>query len=144
MSARTVTTLAAVALTLATLTAGCSSTQAAPTAASTSLPACRPPEPATLPDAAGSLTEADSGAFCLAVGQVLDVFLTAPANAAAGVRWRQISVGDTTVVGYGNSGILTPPVNVTPGVFDALHPGATTLSSSLPDGTAWKVTIVVK
>lgn len=131
---------------LATLTlaaAGCSSTGAPASIAASSLPACRAPEAAVLPQTAGSLSETDSGAFCLASGQVLDVFLTTPANHAPGTRWSQISTADTSVVGYGNAGVLTPPVNVTAGVFDALRRGATTLSSTLPDGTAWHVTIVV-
>jgi len=129
----------------AALTAGCSSAHTAPSAAaSASLPTCRAPEPATLPHAAGSLTEADSGAFCLAAGQILDVFLTAPASAPAGTRWGDIRVTDTSVIGYGNNGVLTPPVNVTAGVFVGAHRGATTLSSTLPGGTTWHVTIVVQ
>lgn len=128
----------------AALTAGCTSAHAAPSAASTSLPPCRPPEAATLPHTAGSLTEADSGSYCLAVGQVLDVFLTAPAGAPAGSRWGQIRAADTSVLGYGNSGVLTPPVDVTAGVFVGAHRGVTTLSSSLPGGTAWHVTLVVQ
>lgn len=75
---------------------------------------------------------------------MLDVFLTVPSNAAPGTRWAQIKIDNTSVVGYGNSGVLTPPVGVTPGVFIGAHPGATTLSSTLPNGTAWKVTLVVK
>ncbi|MBS2961450.1 hypothetical protein KGA66_00230 [Actinocrinis puniceicyclus] len=109
-----------------------------------SAPSCKAPEAPTLPHAAGSLSESDSGSFCLAPGQILDVFLTAPANAAAGTRWARIAVGDSAVVGYGNSGVFTPPVNVTPGVFVGAHPGSTTLASSLPDGTKWQVTIVVR
>lgn len=128
----------------AALTAGCSSAHTAPSAAPASTPACRPPEPASLPHAAGSLTEADSGAFCLAAGQVLDVFLTTPDSAPAGSRWSDIRATDTSVIGYGNNGVLTPPVNVTAGVFVGVHQGVTTLSSTLPSGTAWHVTIVVQ
>lgn len=128
----------------AALTAGCSSAHTAPSAATVSVPACHSPEPATLPHAAGSLTEADSGAFCLAAGQILDVFLTAPASAPAGTRWSDIRVTDTAVIGYGNNGVLTPPVNVTAGVFVGAHHGVTTLSSTLPSGTTWHVTIVVQ
>ncbi|HEU5357184.1 MAG TPA: hypothetical protein VFU65_22120 [Actinocrinis sp.] len=108
------------------------------------MPTCRAPEAATLPHAAGSLTEADSGAYCLAPGQILDVFLTTPAGTPAGTRWGQIRVADTSVIGYGNNGVLTTPVNVTAGVFVGMHPGVTTLSSTLPSGTAWHVTIVVR
>ncbi|HXR72446.1 hypothetical protein [Actinocrinis sp.] len=127
------------------LTAGCTSSSAhAAPAAPKSLPTCRAPEPATLPHAAGSLTEADTGAFCLAAGQLLDVFLTAPAGTPAGSRWGQIRVADTSVIGYGNNGVLTPPVNVTAGVFVGAHHGSTTLSSQLPNGTTWHVTLVVQ
>lgn len=131
---------------MATLSAGCTATaaHAAPTGGPASLPTCRAPEPATLPHAAGSLTEADSGAFCLSAGQILDVFLTTPAGTPAGSRWSEIRVTDTSVIGYGNNGVLTPPVNVTAGVFVGMHRGATTLSSQLPNGTAWHVTLVVQ
>jgi hypothetical protein len=143
MRARAPLTTALMAAAL--LAAGCSSTATTPQAQpATSTPACRAPEPATLPHAMGSLTEADSGAFCLSVGQTLDVFLTVPSNSAPGTRWNQIKIDDTSVVGYGNSGVLTPPLGVTPGVFVGTHPGATTLSSTLPSGTTWKVTLVVK
>jgi hypothetical protein len=134
----------------ALLASGCSSSPAAPQSQSTpsagpaSLPACKAPEAAVLPNTDGSLTEADSGAFCLAVGQVLDVFLTVPANSAPGARWSQIKLADASVVGYGNNGVLTPPIGVTAGVFGAERRGVTTLSSSLPNGTTWKVTLVVK
>lgn len=116
----------------------------AQTQSASSPPACRAPEPATLPHAAGSLTEADSGAFCLGVGQILDVFLAVPALAGRGARWTQIKIDDTSVVAYGNSGVLTPPVGITPGVFVGAHSGATTISSSLPNGVTWQVTLVVK
>jgi hypothetical protein len=142
-------------LAAALITAGCTSGAANPQAQgqsqsqspsrpATSTAACQAPEPAALPHAAGSLTEADSGAYCLGVGQTLDVFLTAPSNSAPGVRWAQIKIDDTSVVGYGNSGVLTPPVGVTPGVFVGAHPGTATISSTLPSGTTWKATLVVK
>ena len=125
---------------------GCSSgTSTAQSQPATSAAACRTPEPATLPQASGSLTEADSGAFCLGVGQILDVFLTVPANSKPGTRWNEIKLGDSSVAGYGNSGVLTPPIGVTPGVFVGTRVGVTTLSSTLmPAGTTWTVTLVVK
>jgi hypothetical protein len=134
--------------------AGCGSAGHSPASdAPSSPPACRAPEAAVLPHTAGSLSETDSGAYCLAAGQVLDVFLTAPMNTAPAntaspntapaIRWSRISTADTAVVGYGNSGVLTPPINVTAGVFRGLTRGVTTLSSTLPNGTVWRVTIVV-
>jgi len=143
--------LVAAAAAAALLAAGCSSSgtgtaQAQPSSqAAASLSTCRAPEPATLPHASGSLTEADSGVFCLGLGQTLDVFLTAPAQSAPGTHWDHISADNTSVVGYGNSGVLTPPLGVTPGVFVGTHPGVATLSSVLlPAGKTWKVTLVVK
>jgi hypothetical protein len=125
--------------------AGCSAStaHADPPARASSTPSCRAPEAPALPHTAGSLTQSDTGVYCLAAGQILDVFLTTPAGTAAGVRWAQIKTGDNTVLGYGNSGVLTPPINVTPGVFVGVHAGFTTLTSTLPDGTAWHATIVV-
>jgi hypothetical protein len=132
-------------LALATLAcAGCTAANAAPTPGATTLPACRAPEAAVLPDTAGSLTESDSGSYCLPLGQGLDVFLTAPANGAPTAGWSRIAVGDTAILGYGNSGVLTAPLGVTPGVFVGRQTGSTTLVSTLPDGTAWRVTIVVR
>ncbi len=131
-------TLAATAL----LTAGCSSGSGT---AQASAIACKSPGPATLPHVAGSLTEADSGAYCLGVGQTLDVFLTVPPDAKPGTKWQQIKVADTSVAGYGNSGVLTPPLGVTPGVFVGAKQGTTTLTSVLlPKGITWKVTLVVQ
>lgn len=121
--------------------AGCS---AAPAPGPAPLPACRAPQAPILPNTAGSLTQSDSGSYCLAAGQVLDVFLTVPDGAAPDTRWGQIKAADPSVVGYGNNGVLTPPIGVTPGVFAGIRTGSTTLSSSLPDGTTWRVTIVVK
>src|SRR5438445_2326978 len=97
----------AVLATLVLAAAGCGAAHPSPASiAASSPPACRPPEAAVLPHTAGSLSEADSGAFCLASGKVLDVFLTAPADSAPTTRWSRISTADTSVVGYGNSGVL--------------------------------------
>jgi hypothetical protein len=136
-------TCAAAALAALALGA-CSSSAATPAAKESSAAECRAPEAPVLPQAAGSLTQRDSGSYCLPAGQSLDVFLTTPDGTPAGVRWSRIAVRDTTVVGYGNSGVLTAPVNVTPGIFIGVHAGSTTLSSSLPDGTTWHATVVVR
>lgn len=135
-------TLVATAL----LAAGCSSNSTAQAKPAITIPPCKAPgpAPATLPHVAGSLTEADSGVFCLGVHQTLDVFLTAPSNAAAGARWNQIRANNTSVVGYGNASALTSQSGVTPGAFVANHAGVATLSSSLPSGATWQVTLVVK
>lgn len=95
-----------------------------------------------LPHTAGSLTQADTGAYCLAVGQTLDVFLTAPTPSAA-ARWSPVTITDGSVLGYGNASAMTPPIDVTSGAVVGLARGATTLSSTLPNGTRWAATIVV-
>lgn len=115
---------------------GCSSS--APAA----LPACHSPQPAVLPHTAGSLTQSDTGTYCLAVGQTLDIFLTAPAPGAS-ARWSPVTIADGSILGYGSNSAMTPPINVTPGAVVGLARGATTLSSALPNGTKWTATIVV-
>lgn len=108
-----------------------------------SLPTCEALPAATLPDTAGSVTQADTGTYCLGVGKVLDVFLTAPAGSAPGRRWSPVAVSDTSVLGYGNNGVLTPPVTVTPAILVGVAPGVTTITSALPGGGTWKAMIVV-
>lgn len=116
-------------------TTGCASAPA-------TLPACRSPQAAVLPHTAGSLTQADTGAYCLAVGQTLDVFLTAPTPSAS-ARWTPVAIADGSVLGFGSNSAMTPPINVTPGAVVGLARGVTTLSSTLPDGKKWTATIVV-
>lgn len=140
-----VTATAMLTLAALALAGGCGSArQTAVSDPPSGLPACHAPEAPVLPHTAGSLSETDSGAYCLAAGRLLDVFLTAPGGSAPATRWSRISTADTSVVGYGSAGVLTPPVDVTAGVFKAVHHGVTTLSSTLPNGTVWRVTIVVQ
>lgn len=127
--------LGSAALLSAALT-GCSA------ASTATLPACHSPEAAVLPHTAGSLTQADSGTYCLAAGQTLAVFLTATSTTARS-GWSAITVSDTAVLGYGNTGVMTAPIDVTPGMFVGLTRGTATLDSTLPSGAAWKVVIVV-
>lgn len=120
----------------------CSSSPAAPAA----LPACHAAEAAVLPHTAGSLTQADSGAYCLRIGQTLDVFLTAPASSGASgplTRWSNPQITDTSVLGYGNNGMVTPTLDVTPGVVVGLSRGTSTVTSTLAGGKTWTATIVV-
>jgi hypothetical protein len=133
------------------LAAGCSGAKAVTGAANSPSPnlatstACKKPAAGDLSGAAGTITQADSGAFCLAVGQQMDVFLTAPGSPHAGaVRWTTMMTSDPRVAAPRSSGVLTAPVGVTPGIFQALAPGATVLSSHLPGGKEWRVTIVVR
>jgi hypothetical protein len=127
--------LAACLLAPGTALSACSSAPAA-------LPACRNPEAAVLPHTAGSLTQSDTGTYCLGIGQTLDVFLTAP-SASSVTRWSQITIADTSVLGYGNDGMMTPPLNVTPGVVTGVSRGTSTVTSTLPGGRTWSATVVV-
>ena len=148
------------ALLAALLTAGCSGAQAdsgtpgpppgkaspSGTARPSSSQSCRKPAPADVPGAAGALTQADSGTFCLALGSQIDVFLTAPGGQKPGVtRWTPVSTSAPHVLAPRTSGILTAPVGVTPAVFQALTPGTAALTSNVP-GTAhtWHVTILIR
>ena len=99
-----------------------------------------------LPHSVGSLTQADTDAYCLGVGKLLDIFLTAPSGTSAsgsGGHWSQIKITDTSVLAYGNNGVMTALVGVTSGVVVGRSRGATTVTSSLPDGKTWTATIVV-
>ncbi|POX52812.1 hypothetical protein [Streptomyces sp. Ru72] len=104
---------------------------------------CHRLPPATLPRSAGSLTQADAGAFCLRVGQRVDVFLAAPKGAAQGTRWRAIGSSSPQVLAPVGTGVMTAPLGVTPGLFVARSPGVSTLTSTCPDGTSWRATLVV-
>jgi len=158
--------LPAVVLLAGALAAGCSSTHethasrpspghtASATASLspgvTALPSssadCSQPPPADVPGAAGALTQAQSGTFCLAAGQQLDVFLTAPGGRKPGVpRWTAIATSAPTVLSRRSSGILTAPVGVTPGTFQAIQPGTAELTSSVPGtGSTWHVSVLVR
>lgn len=105
------------------------------------LPSCRAPGPAALPHSVGSLTQADTGVYCLSVGKLLDIFLTAPAGATT--RWSEIRITDASVLEYGNNGVMTAMRDVTPGVVIGRARGTTTVTSTLPDGKTWTATIVV-
>lgn len=119
-------------------------------AASSSGPAtatdCKQPPPAEVPGAAGALTEAESGTYCLAIGQRLAVFLTAPGGHKPGApRWTPIATSAPHVLSPRSSGILTAPVGVTPGIFQALDPGTAELTSNVP-GTdrTWHATVLIR
>lgn len=121
-------------------TSAVAATSGAP-ATSSPLPSCQAPGPASLPHSAGSLTQADTGVYCLGVGKLLDIFLTAPAGSTD--RWSEISVTDTSVLAYGNNGVMTAMRDVTPGVVIGRSRGTTTVTSTLPDGKTWTATVVV-
>ncbi|MGW5658632.1 hypothetical protein ACWEWG_00810 [Streptomyces sp. NPDC003758] len=139
------------ALVATALLTGCTSAAATsappaapPTSSSTAVAVrCHQLHPATLPRSAGSLTQADSGAFCLRVGQRVDVFLAAPEGAVQGTHWRAIGSSSPEVLAPVGTGVMTAPLGVTPGLFVARSPGASTLTSTCPDGTSWRVTLVV-
>ncbi|MDF3292990.1 hypothetical protein [Streptomyces silvisoli] len=102
--------------------------------------ACRTLPPAQLPHSAGTLTETDSGTYCLRVGGQLDVFLTAKGTQMS-ARWSPVTSSAPQLLAPANSGVLTPPVGVTPGVFVATAPGTVQLSSRTSDGKRWQATV---
>jgi len=132
----------------ALLTAGCSASAATPSAApstSQTAPHCHQPHRASLPHAWGSLSETDSGAYCLPLGRQIDVFLTAPGhNPERSARWNAIRSSAPEVLAPTNTGVLTAPLGVTPGIFLGRAPGTAVLTSSTPTGKPWTVTVVVR
>lgn len=145
--------LAACLVVCAALAAGCAGPSAdtgAQAAAHSSpnaqsVPACTTPPPGELPHAAGSLTQTDTGVYCLTEGQQIDVFLTASSGSGtAGTGWSQITSSGTAVLTPLSSGVLTAPRGVTPGIFLGAVRGTATLSSRLPNGKTWTATVVVQ
>ncbi|MFD0330684.1 hypothetical protein ACFQZC_26975 [Streptacidiphilus monticola] len=116
--------------------AGCASATAAPAAVTLHGAAA-----SGLPDSAGSLTEANSGTFCLPLGGRVDVFLTAHPT---GDRWQRPDDSAPSVLRGTTSGIMTPPVGVTVALYTAAAPGTAVLSSDAPSGRHWQVTLVVR
>lgn len=112
----------------------------------TSVPAarCHTLPPGHLPHSAGALTQADSGTYCLPIGEQVDVFLSVPLAQARSMRWSPVSITSAKVLTRMNNGILTPPVGVTPAILQGTAPGTATLASRLPDGRSWHATIVVR
>jgi hypothetical protein len=123
--------------------AACSpaSTTTAAVTSNAALPSCKAPADTGLPHSAGSLTQTDTGAYCLGVGKILDIFLTAPAGASGG--WSEIKIKDTSVLAYGNNGVMTSMRGETPGVVVGQTRGVSTVTSALPNGQTWTATIVV-
>jgi hypothetical protein len=100
---------------------------------------CRPLGDAILPNTAGSLTETDSGGFCLSAGQRLTVFLTA----AGPAHWSAVSSSAPQVLAAAKTP-LTAPIGVTAALFAATAPGTVELSSQDGSGKSWRVTVVVR
>ncbi|WP_344441658.1 hypothetical protein [Kitasatospora nipponensis] len=133
---------AALSVLVAVLATGCSAAQTRSTAQPTS--ACRQPPEAVLPRTAGTLTEADSGVFCLPVGSRLAVFLTPPpADTTSAGRWSTVLSSSPPVLADAGTGVLTAPVGVTPGIFQGASAGRARLTSGTLDGGTWQVTVVV-
>ncbi|MGF1430388.1 hypothetical protein [Kitasatospora sp. LaBMicrA B282] len=130
---------------LAALTAGCAARSAKPAAAAAApaaaapTAACRQLPDAVLPHTAGSLTEAESGSYCLAVGDQLTVFLTASQG-----HWAPVTSSGPAVLAAAPTSMLTAPIGVTPGLFAAKATGTVRLSSQDGTGHSWQVTLVVR
>lgn len=107
-------------------------------------PECRPPGKAVLPHTSGTLTKADNSALiCLAPGQQIAVFLSAPPDNPSD-RWQPITAQPDTAVKRGNSGVMTLPVGATAGLFIPTAPGRIELSSRQRSGATWHATLVVR
>ncbi|WP_441246040.1 hypothetical protein [Kitasatospora sp. McL0602] len=102
-------------------------------------PACRALAEAVVPQTAGTLGENDSGAYCLAVGAQLAVFLHADGPG----RWAGVVSSAPAVLATASTARLTAPVGVTPGQFRAAARGTAELSSQDATGRSWRVTVVV-
>ncbi|MEY9845106.1 hypothetical protein [Streptacidiphilus sp. MAP5-3] len=114
--------------------AASSAAAAAPAPACTQLPA------GVLPHSAGQLTEQQNGAYCLAKGGRVDVFLTA----VKGSQWGQVQASGAQILAPANTGVMTAPLGVTPAMFVGTADGTAVLTSTTKSGGSWKVTIVVK
>lgn len=114
---------------------------AAPQAAGAPPPTCQQPPEAAIPGLAGALDETSSGAYCLAIGASMGIFLHSTDTEK--LRWTAITSSASGVLKAQQTGVLTAPVGVTPGIFGATAAGVATLSSTEPDGHSWAVTIVV-
>ncbi|GAA1976361.1 hypothetical protein [Kitasatospora viridis] len=126
------------------LTAGCADQHPAGHTGTAARPPCEQPPDAVLPHTAGSLTEAQSGSYCLAVGDQLSVFLTATATAtAAGGRWAPVTSSGPTVLTAVPADQLTAPIGVTPALFRARATGTVQLTSRDGTGRSWRATVVV-
>lgn len=130
-------------LAAAAMTSGCAGTAAAhstpPAAACRALPA------AVLPHAAGSLSQADTGTYCLSLGRQVDVFLTAPGDhPAQSARWSPVTSSSPNVLTATSSGVLTAPMGVTPGIFVGTARGTAVVASRLPGGRTWRAVVVVR
>ena len=69
-----------------------------------------------MPGAAGTLDESATGSYCLAVGQVIDVFLHAPTPAQP---WSPIASSHPEILAPQRTGVLTAPVGLYGGYFGA-------------------------
>ncbi|MDH6108531.1 hypothetical protein P3T36_003825 [Kitasatospora sp. MAP12-15] len=132
------------AKTATTATTARAATTASAHPAAQAAAACRQPPEAVLPGMAGTLTEADSGVFCLPLGSRLAVFLTPPSGdpTSAG-RWSAVVSSSPPVLTDAGAGMLTAPIGVTPGIFQGTRAGEARLSSGTAAGKTWQVTVVV-
>ncbi|MFE9423133.1 hypothetical protein ACFYNO_09225 [Kitasatospora sp. NPDC006697] len=100
---------------------------------------CGAPPEAVLPHTAGNLTETETGRYCLAVGEQLSVFLTAPEG-----HWAPVASSGPTVLTAVGSSMLTAPIGVTPALFRAESAGTVRLTSANGAGHDWQATVVVR
>jgi hypothetical protein len=120
--------------------AAASTSTSAVAAAAAPAPACTQLPAGVLPHSAGQLTEQQKGVYCLPKGGRVDIFLTA----VRGSQWGQVQASGAPVLAPANTGVMTAPLGVTPGMFVGTADGTAVLSSTTKSGQSWKVTLVVK
>jgi hypothetical protein len=135
---RAIESLLAVTLVAASALCGCSS------ARTTATPACRPAHAPAYPTTDAALAAADAGGtWCLRVGQTVAVTLRVP-FADATSPWQAITSSDPTVLEPVSNGAVSLVRGVTATFLAARKPGVVTITSTRPNGSSWKATIVAR
>lgn len=110
--------------------------QTAPTAA------CRPAHPPEYPTTSAALDDADTGGtWCVTVGQTLTVTLHAR---IAQTRWAPITPSDPTVLAPVSNGVVTLVRGVTATFFAVRKPGTVTITSTRPNTSGWRATVIAQ
>jgi hypothetical protein len=93
-------------------------------------PHCTKPPAGIGPDATASLQDKNAdGTYCLSTGDVLTIFLHAPVDET---RWGPIEVTPSRILTPRSTGVMTLPLGVSAGNFEAAATGTATLRSVRP------------
>jgi hypothetical protein len=91
---------------------------------------CTKPPVGIGPDADATLQDKNAGGtYCLSKGEVLTVFLHAPVDEQ---RWGPIDVEPSRILTPRSTGVMTLPLGVSAGNFEAAKSGTATLRSVRP------------